>query len=207
MNWKLYFSLAAVWLIAGCASSRSVVCVAPAGEFKPQSEAELIAELNSHLPFTIDQKYFISKDKSGRRVGWAVVQDDKQKDTVKDELEKSSTLKLLQVEPITPEFEAVLKQHKKNDKGAVTSDENLPGSALDQIRNAAINTTGNLSDEEKKIILETAPQVGRYKLAGEFKQYKLRWDLPTGRSVLVSFTGYIKSIDENDLQVALVSSR
>ena len=160
MNWKLYCPLAAFWLIAGCASSRSVVCVAPAGEFKPQSEAELLAELNSHLPFTIDQKHFISKDKSGRRVGWAVVQDDKQKDTVKDELEKSSTLKLLQVEPITPEFEAVLKQHKKNDKRAVTSDENLPDSALDLIRNSVIDNIEQLSSEEKKTILETTPRLG-----------------------------------------------
>lgn len=206
MNCRSYLLVAAVCLLGGCTSSRSVLCVAPAGEFKPQSEAELLAELNSHLPFTIDQRHFVSKEKSNGLVGWALVQNDEQKDTVKNEIEKSSTLKLLQVEPLTLEFEAVLKQRSQKDKRAVTPDESLSDSTLHLIRNAAINNIGQLSNEEQRTILETTPQVGRYKLAGEFKQYKLRWDLPTGRSVLVSFTGFIENIDENDLQIALVGS-
>ena len=91
-------------------------------------------------------------------------------------------------------------------KKAFLSDEGLSDSTLHLIRDAIINK-GQLSNQEKKAILETTPKVGRYKLAGEFKQYKLLWDLPTGRSVLVSFTGSIESIDENDLQIALIDSQ
>lgn len=99
--------------VAGCNSSRSVLSVAPKGQFKPQSESELLAELNSQLSFAIPQKQFISKKKSGGLVGWAVVKNDRQKDAAKAELAKSDTIELLQVEAMTDEFEAVMKQQKK----------------------------------------------------------------------------------------------
>ena len=92
----------------------------------------------------------------------------------------------------------------EKDKKTVYSDESLSDSTLYLLRNAAINSVGQLSNEEKKHILETVPHVGRYILAGEFKQYKWRWDLPTGRSVRVSFTGFIESMDVNELQIAVV---
>jgi hypothetical protein len=107
------FVLPLLCLLAGCSSSRSVLCVVPTGEFKPASESELLAELNSQRPFAIPQKYFISKQKSSGLVGWAVVRNDKQKDAAKAALKKSATLRLLQVEALTPEFEAIMKQHKK----------------------------------------------------------------------------------------------
>ena len=100
-------------LLGGCASSRSVLCVASQGQFKPESESELLSELNTQLPFSIPSKHFISKQKSSRLVGWAVVKNDEEKDLAKAKLKKSSTLKLLQVEAMTPEFEALIKQHKK----------------------------------------------------------------------------------------------
>lgn len=113
MKHKSYFFVLLACLLAGCALSRSVLCVAPQGQFNPQSESELLAELNSQLPFTIPQKHFISKKKSSGLVGWAVVRNDEQKDVMKAKLKKSTTLKLLQVEALTPEFEALMKQHNK----------------------------------------------------------------------------------------------
>ncbi len=113
MKYKTCLMLLTACLLAGCASSRSVLCVAPQGQFEPKSESELLAELNSQLPFTIPQKRFISKQKSSGLVGWAVVRNDEQKDVAKAKLKKSSTLNLLKVEALSPEFETLMKQHKK----------------------------------------------------------------------------------------------
>lgn len=113
MRYKSYFVFSVLCLLAGCNSSRFVLCVAPTGDFKPQSESELLAELNSQLPFAILQKHFVSKQRSSGLVGWAVVRNEREKDMAKTELKKSATLTLLQVEALTPEFATVMKQHKK----------------------------------------------------------------------------------------------
>jgi hypothetical protein len=113
MKYTICLMLLATCLLAGCVSSRSVLCVAPQGQFKPASESELLSELNAQLPFRIPQKRFISKQKTSGLVGWAVVRNDEQKDIAKTNLKKSSTLKLLQVEASTPDFETLMKQHKK----------------------------------------------------------------------------------------------
>lgn len=113
MIYKLFFILPVLCLFAGCNSSRYVLCVASTGEFEPQSESELLAELNSQLPFTISQNHFISKKKSSGLVGWAVVRNHRERDIAKAELKKSATLKLLQIEALTPEFEAIMKQRKE----------------------------------------------------------------------------------------------
>ncbi len=94
------------------------------------------------------------------------------------------------------------------DKEKVSSDENLPDSTtVQQIRNAVLNNIAQLSNEEKKIILETAPLFARYEIAGPVGQYGWRWDLPTGRSVSVSFTGDIDHVDVNRLQIAVIVSK
>lgn len=90
----------------------SVLCVAPQGQFNPQTESELLAELNSQLPFVIAPKHFISKRKSSGIVGWAVVENNQKKDVAKTKLKQSSTLRLLQVEALTPEFETLIKQDR-----------------------------------------------------------------------------------------------
>ena len=113
MKYKSYFVLPVLCLLAGCSSSRSVLCVVAAGEFEPRSESELLAELNAQLPFAIPQKHFVSKKKSNGLVGWAVVRTDRERDMAKAELKKSATLRLLQVEALTPEFEAVMKRRKE----------------------------------------------------------------------------------------------
>ena len=113
MKCTISLMLLATCLLAGCASSRSVLCVAPHGQFKPESESELLSELNAQLPFTIPQNRFITKQKFSGLVGWAVVRNNEERDVAKAKLENSSTLTLLQVEALTPEFEAVMKQHKK----------------------------------------------------------------------------------------------
>jgi len=110
--YKTCFVLPLLCLLAGCSSSRTVLCVVPTGEFKPQSEAELLAELNQQLPFTIPRKHFVSKQRSSGLVGWAVVRNDREKDLAKAQLKKSATLKLLQVEALTPEFEKLMKQQQ-----------------------------------------------------------------------------------------------
>ncbi len=116
MIYKSCLVLPLLCLLVGCSSSRSVLCVSPTGEFKPQSESELLAELNRQLPFAIPQNHFVAKKKSSGFVGWAVLRNDREKDLAKAELKKSATLKLLQVEALTPEFEAVMKQHRKATK-------------------------------------------------------------------------------------------
>ena len=90
------------------------------------------------------------------------------------------------------------------DKEEVPSDESLPDSTtVQQIRNAVLNNIPELSDEEKQIILERAPLFARYEIAGPVGQYGWRWDLPTGRSVSVWFTGDINHVDINQLQMAV----
>jgi len=103
----------ATGLLLGCTSSRSVLSIAPREPFSPQSEAELLSELNAQLPFEIPRKDFIAKQKAGALVGWAVVRTDDQKEIAKTKLDESTTLRLLQVEALTPEFEAIMKQQKR----------------------------------------------------------------------------------------------
>jgi hypothetical protein len=108
MNYKICLILLMACMIAGC-SDRYVLCISPTDQFTPHSESELLAELNSHLPFVISDKDFISKEKTGGLVGWAVVYNEEQKDIIKARLKNSATLKLLQVEKMTPEFEKLMK--------------------------------------------------------------------------------------------------
>lgn len=96
----------------GCSSSRCLLCIAPQGDFNPKSEVELLAKLNSQLPFTIAPRDFFSKQKSSRLVGWAIVQSDEEKELVKSSLKGSAILKVLQVEALTPELEAMLRKAK-----------------------------------------------------------------------------------------------
>lgn len=121
MTRKSYLILPILCLLVGCNSSKSVLCVAPTGEFKPQSEAELLAELNAHIPFVIPEKRFaalVRMDNGLASVGWAVVRNDKEKDLAKAELKKSTTLKLLQVKALTPEIKELfeLKKFMKQQK-------------------------------------------------------------------------------------------
>jgi len=116
MKHLLLTTIAAVLLVcvfSGCVTSQYVVCIESRGEFNPKSESKLLAELNSQLPFTIQLKNFIAKQKASGIVGWAVLRDDNRKDEMKVELKKSTTLNLLQVEALTPEFNAVIQDQKK----------------------------------------------------------------------------------------------
>jgi len=87
--------------------------VAAQGDFKPDSESALLAELNAQLSFKVRAKDFIADQKSSGWVGWAVVRSEREKNIAKAKLEKSATLKLVQVEALTPEFEAHMKQRDK----------------------------------------------------------------------------------------------
>jgi len=93
---------------------RTVICFAPVDPFKPQSGKELLEAFNLAVPFDISPQDFICKAKSSGLVGWVVVLNDKQKDQAKEALSKSSKLKLLQVEALSPEFELIIKKEWRN---------------------------------------------------------------------------------------------
>lgn len=65
-----------------------------------------------------------------------------------------------------------------------------------------IEESRELSETEKKIILHSTPRIGRYKMAGAFGQYFWNWDLPTGRTVNVRYSGDIKPLlDKENITV------
>jgi len=94
MKLVIYLAVLAAGLLIGCTSARSVLNIVPQEPFSPQSEAELLSELNAQLPFGIPTPDFIAKQKSGTFVGWAVARTDDQKETVKAGLAQSTTLRL-----------------------------------------------------------------------------------------------------------------
>ena len=83
--------------VCGCASKQTVVCVTPTGTFEPETGQELLEEINKQFPTKVKPREFICKAKYDRLVGWAIIPD-KKKDAVKQSLESSKSLNLLQVE-------------------------------------------------------------------------------------------------------------
>jgi hypothetical protein len=116
--------IAMLLLLSGCkedspntpttTDKRTVICFAPVEPFEPQSGKELLEAFNLAVPFDISGQDFVCKAKASGLVGWAIVLNDKQKDQAKEALGKSSKLKLLQVEALSPEFEAIIKKEWKN---------------------------------------------------------------------------------------------
>ncbi|MHC4691864.1 MAG: hypothetical protein ACYS67_03910 [Planctomycetota bacterium] len=119
-----FFFISMLLLLYGCkddsqdtqstTGKRTVICFASVESFEPQSGKELMEAFNSAVPFDISPQDFVCKAKSSGLTGWAVVSNDKQKDQAKEALNKSSKLKLLQVEALSPEFEAIIKKEWKN---------------------------------------------------------------------------------------------
>lgn len=95
--------LAVAASLTGCTPERTVLCIAPSGDFVPQSGAELLQEFNRQMPFTTGPRQFLCKSKSGKLIGWVVVKTKEQKDTAKQTLHDSPRLDCLQVEALTPE--------------------------------------------------------------------------------------------------------
>jgi hypothetical protein len=93
---------------------RTVICFSPVEPFEPQSGKELLEAFNLAVPFDISGQDFVCKAKASGLVGWAIVLNDKQKDQAKEALGKSSKLKLLQVESLSPEFEVIIKKEWRN---------------------------------------------------------------------------------------------
>ena len=112
---KISFILILGLLLSGCSKDDSVIGFAPAEPYEPNSGAELLDELNSHLPFKIADKNFICKYNSGSNTltGWIITKTIEQKDIVKQELKNSPTLKVLQVELLTPEMRKIFKTQWK----------------------------------------------------------------------------------------------
>lgn len=69
------------------------------------------------------------------------------------------------------------------------------------IRSVVIEKIQGLSEEEKKIILQSAPKTAQYKMAGTVGQYIWSWKLPSGRVVEASYVGDLKQIDTEKLVV------
>ena len=132
MKYTIYF-IAILLLLSGCKEDstntqsrddkRTVICFAPVEGFESKSGKELLEAFNSEVPFGVSDRDFVCKVKSSGLVGWVVVSNDKQKDQAKDALGKSSKLKLLQVEALSPEFEAIIKKEWKNSQDVKTSSE------------------------------------------------------------------------------------
>ena len=101
--------LVASTVLGGCATQRTVLCITPSGEFRPETGAELLQEFNRQMPFSVSPRHFMCKPKSGRLVGWVVVTTEKQKDIAKQTLRDSSQLNCGQVEALTPEMSKVIK--------------------------------------------------------------------------------------------------
>jgi len=91
-------------ILAGCSTQRSVICFSPRKPFEPDSGKELFEAFNAAVPFDISPRDFMCKATSSGLVGWAVVSGERQKDEAKAALREATTLKLLQVESLTPEF-------------------------------------------------------------------------------------------------------
>lgn len=98
--------------LVGCASKQTVVCVAPTGTFEPETGQELFEEMNKQFPFTVKPREFICKIKYDRLIGWAIIPD-KKKDVLKDRLESSETLHLLQVQALNEKVKAMIDESWK----------------------------------------------------------------------------------------------
>jgi len=86
-----------------------VLCITPSGDFKPETGAELLQEFNGHMPFTVKPRHFMCKPKSGRLVGWVVVNTEEKKDIGKQILRESSRLNCIQVEKLNRQVAKVIK--------------------------------------------------------------------------------------------------
>jgi hypothetical protein len=95
----------------GCVTREAtVISFAPVKPFESQSGQELLAEFNSHLPFTVKPGDFLCERKADGLVGWVIVQSNFRKDVVKKILKDTPTLQLLQVEKLTPDVETLFKR-------------------------------------------------------------------------------------------------
>ncbi|MBN2181711.1 MAG: hypothetical protein JW715_07335 [Sedimentisphaerales bacterium] len=115
------------FLLSGCSKQSSVISFVSEEPFKPNSGAELLEKLNSHLPFNVSPENFMCRYKPDpdRFVGWIVIPTVEQKEIVKEKLKQSSTLKLLQVESLTPQMKALFKKEWKQSQTAGPPDKEL----------------------------------------------------------------------------------
>lgn len=60
-----------------------------------------------------------------------------------------------------------------------------------------------LSEQEKIFIMQSDPKVQQYKIAGTFGQYGWIWNVPTGRSIIVSYTGDLTTFDTDKIMIQL----
>src|SRR3990172_4336325 len=74
---------------------------------------------------------------------------------------------------------------------------------LDIIRTLATDESPSLSEQEMTLILQSPPDVGRYRIGIGVYEYSWAWRLPTGRVVLVSYTGDLGSMTPDKVRVYL----
>ena len=75
---------------------------------------------------------------------------------------------------------------------------------VDLIRSVVIKQTKTLSNREKVVILNSAPDTCRYRVGLNFWEYYWFWRLPTGRTIKVTYTGFLESIDPGRVNVIIV---
>ena len=75
------------------------------------------------------------------------------------------------------------------------------GHVITLVRSIVMKRGQGLSEEEKKIILRSIPEVAQYKMAGTAGQYVWSWKLTTGRAVGASYLGNLEQVDTDKMVV------
>jgi hypothetical protein len=71
------------------------------------------------------------------------------------------------------------------------------------VRSITIERLHTLIEDERRIIKEAVPHIGQYRMGGTFGQYFWTWKLGTERTVSISFTGDLKSMDPSEIKVSI----
>jgi hypothetical protein len=71
------------------------------------------------------------------------------------------------------------------------------------IRSIVLDRIEILSEQEKIFIMQSDPEVRQYNMAGMFGQYGWIWNVPTGRSIHVSYIGDITKFDKDEVIIKL----
>ena len=71
------------------------------------------------------------------------------------------------------------------------------------VRSVVMKQGQRLSDEEKEIILQSAPKLAQYRMAETFGQYLWSWNLPTGRTIEVKYTGDLKPMIDTEKMIVV----
>jgi hypothetical protein len=91
-------------LLTGCVTQEcATVCIAPVTPFQPQSGTELLARLNSRMPFPIEQGDVYCSWGDDGMVAWVIVDDSIRKNTLTRTVRQSADFRVLSVGYFAPQ--------------------------------------------------------------------------------------------------------